>query len=92
MQTVFKMRHFYKALNQQWSHVLIERGKEGEKEEVNCLVCHSRSARPNSKLNRNIQERKLFPGSRWGRAEVAASAVTERTIYLLLCAFSQTVW
>lgn len=31
MQTVFKVRHFYKALNQQRSHVLIERKRERRK-------------------------------------------------------------
>lgn len=31
MQTVFKVRHFYKALNQQQSHVLIERKRERRK-------------------------------------------------------------
>lgn len=37
MQTVFKMGRFYKALNQEWSHVLTEgrRGRREEKEEVN---------------------------------------------------------
>lgn len=36
MQTVFKARHFYKALNQEWSHVLIE--KERKKGEVELQV------------------------------------------------------
>lgn len=42
MQTVFKVRHFYKALNQQRSHVLIERKRERRKKgEVNCVVRHT---------------------------------------------------
>lgn len=50
MQTVFKTRHFNKALNQEWSHVLIGKERQkGKKGEVNCLAGTFRSTRSYSK-------------------------------------------
>lgn len=54
VQTVFKMRRFYKALNQQWSHVLTE-GEKGRSilSVASCQVCKTSQYR--HKLHPNIQ-------------------------------------